>query len=145
MANPERGQTPEGLTPGGLTPAGSRARPGGGAELYAWLFMRGSGVVLLLLALGHLFIMHVFNSVHSIDYDFVAARYLRWFWRAYDLAMLWLALIHGLNGIRTLTDDYLRPPLRTAAVKLIYMVGVAFLVLGTWAIVGFRPATPGGM
>ena len=118
---------------------GSRSRPESGTELAAWLFMRVSGVVLLLLALGHLFIMHVFNSVHVIDYDFVAARYARLFWRAYDLALLWLALLHGLNGARILLDDYLRPPVRGLAVKALYGVGVVFLAIGTWVIVAFRP------
>ena len=122
------------------TSYGSRPRPSGGIELYAWLFMRISGVLLLLLALGHLFIMHVFNSVHSIDYDFVVVRYMGWFWRGYDLLMLWLAMIHGLNGLRTLADDYLRPPVRMFAVKTIYMLGIAFLLLGTWVIVAFQPA-----
>ncbi len=118
---------------------GSRERPTGGAELYAWIFMRLSGVALLLLALGHLFIMHVFNSIHSIDYDFVAARYTRLFWRGYDMAMLWLAMVHGLNGLRTILDDYLQPARRAAAVKLLYLVGIAFLALGTWAIISFQP------
>lgn len=123
----------------GVSPYGSRQRPSGGAELYAWLFMRLSGVVLLLLALGHLFIMHVFNSIHTIDYNFVAARYLRWFWRAYDGAMLWLAMIHGMNGMRTLLDDYLKPPVRGLAVKALYAVGLLFLVVGTWVVLFFKP------
>ena len=129
-----KGQTLE-----GLTPMGSRERPTGGMELYAWLFMRISGVLLLVLALGHLFIMHVFNNVHGIDYNFVVARYARRFWRGYDLAMLWLALIHGSNGARTILDDILRPPVRGLAVKVLYGVGLLFLVLGTWAIVFFHP------
>ena len=116
-------------------------RPAGGTELYAWLFMRISGVVLLLLALGHLFIMHVFNSVHNIDYDFVAARYLGLFWRGYDLMMLRLAMIHGMNGLRTLVDDYLRPPWRGLTVKGLYAVGALFLILGTWVIIAFKPVT----
>ena len=78
---------------------GTRPRPNGGAELFAWLFMRYSGIVLLLLALGHLFIMHVFNSIHVIDYDFVAKRYIGWFWRIYDGTMLWLAVILVFSGI----------------------------------------------
>ena len=53
--------------------SGHHERPSGGVELVAWLFMRFSGVLLLFLALGHLFIMHVINSIHEIDYDFVAA------------------------------------------------------------------------
>ena len=123
------------------TPYGSRERPTAGVELYAWIFMRISGVLLLVLALGHLFIMHVFNNVHGIDYNFVVGRYARLFWRGYDLAMLWLAMIHGLNGARMLLDDYLRPPLRVWAVRLLVLAGVAFLLVGTWAIDAFQPAS----
>ncbi len=122
----------------GLTPSGGRVRPSGGMELAAWVFMRISGLALLGLALGHLFIMHVFNSIHGINYDFVAGRYAGVFWRGYDLAMLWLAMIHGLNGLRTLMDDYLRSPVRGVAVKGLYLVGAVFLLLGTWVIVMFR-------
>lgn len=118
---------------------GGHERPSRGFELYAWVFMRLSGVLLLLLALGHLFIMHVFNSIHNIDYDFVASRYTLVFWRGYDLAMLWLAMIHGLNGLRTLVDDYLKIPLRRVAVTALYLFGISFLLLGTWVIVAFKP------
>ncbi len=123
----------------GQTPAGSRQRPTGGVELYAWLFMRISGIVLLVLALGHLFIMHVFNSVHNIDYNFVAARYTKLFWRGYDLTMLWLAMIHGLNGLRVVMDDTLKGLVRDVAVRALYVIGIAFLALGTWVIVMFQP------
>ena len=121
------------------TPGGSREKPAGGLELAAWIFMRLSGVALLLLALGHLFIMHVFNSVHGIDYNFVSARYLNLFWRGYDLAMLWLAVIHGLNGLRTLAGDYARPPLRGWIIRGIVVTGIFFLILGTWVIIAFDP------
>ena len=122
---------------------GSRVKPSGGVELAAWLFMRISGIVLLGLALGHLFIMHVFNSVHVIDYNFVAGRYAGIFWRGYDLAMLWLAMIHGLNGVRTLIDDYLHPPGREIAIKAMYLLGGLFLILGTWVILTFRAVSGG--
>ncbi len=119
---------------------GSRSKPSGGVELYAWIFMRLSGLILLFLALGHLFIMHVFNSIHSIDYNFVAARWERTFWRVYDMAMLWLAMIHGLNGLRTVLDDYIRPPAaRAVVIRTLYVLGAAFLALGTYAIVMFQP------
>lgn len=121
------------------TAYGSRPRPSGGAELYTWLFMRLSGILLLGLALGHLCIMHVFNSVHTIDYDFVAARYLRPCWRGYDLTMLWLAMLHGMNGLRILADDYLKPPARGGVVKALYAMGGLFLILGTYVIVAFTP------
>lgn len=123
------------------TSYGSKPRPAGGSELAAWLFMRFSGLALVLLALGHLFIMHVFNSIHVIDYDFVAARYLQLFWRLYDLAMLWLAMLHGINGLRTLVDDTLKPPVRGFVVKGLYLMGALFLLLGTAAILLFQPQT----
>ena len=39
-----------------------------------WLFMRISGLVLVVLAIGHLIIMHLINSVEIIDYHWVAMR-----------------------------------------------------------------------
>src|SRR5437588_718049 len=36
-----------------------RERPAGGYELWSWLFMRISGILLLVLAVGHVVIMHV--------------------------------------------------------------------------------------
>jgi succinate dehydrogenase / fumarate reductase, membrane anchor subunit len=118
---------------------GAHERPEGGFELTAWLFMRFSGVLLLFLALGHLFIMHVFNSIHDIDYDFVAQRYAGIFWRGYDLLMLWLAMLHGLNGLRTILDDLLKVSLRQFAVRVLYIVGGVFLLIGTWVILFFQP------
>ena len=43
-------------------PAAGRDRPVGGFELWTWLFMRISGIVLLFLAVGHVLIMHVFGT-----------------------------------------------------------------------------------
>ncbi len=117
-----------------------REKPPGGLELWAWLFMRASGVVLLFLALGHLAIMHLINSIHVIDFDFVADRYQTPFWRVYDSLLLSLALIHGLNGLRTMIDDYIRAP-RWRAVSLgsLYVLGAVFLTLGLAVIVAFNP------
>ncbi len=115
-------------------------RPSGGFELTAWLFMRVSGVALLVLALGHLVIMHLINSIDVIDYDFVVRRWATLGWRVYDLAMLLLALLHGLNGIRTLIDDYIRHTAwRRSALWMLGVVGVVLIVVGSWAILAFQP------
>jgi succinate dehydrogenase membrane anchor subunit len=117
-----------------------RARPESGLELYAWLFMRVSGVVLLFLALGHLLIMHIINNVDNIDFRFVALRYATPFWRTYDLVMLWLALIHGVNGVRTILVDYIGPRgWRAASLASLYVVGFIILALGSLAILTFQP------
>ena len=120
---------------------GSPGKPSGGFELWSWLFMRLSGLALLGLALGHLVIMHLLHNVDSIDYNFVAARYVGWFWRGYDGLLLVLAMIHGTNGVRILIDDYIHPPARRrAATFALYAVCGTFLVLGLFAIVVFQPA-----
>ena len=61
---------------------GRRQPPIGGSnfELYAWFFMRVSGLFLVLLAAGHMFIMHVFNDTLNLDYEFVAARWDTPYW-----------------------------------------------------------------
>ena len=122
-------------------PAG-RPRPSGGFELVAWFFMRVSGLVLLLLALGHLAIMHLLNNIDSIDFQFVAKRYATPFWRSYDLLMLILALLHGCNGLRTVLEDYChRPALRVAVISTLYVACFVFLVLGSLVILTFQPSS----
>src|ERR1700747_1669714 len=106
----------------------SRVRPPSGIELYAWVFMRLSGVLLLVLALVHLFYMHVLNNVAVIDFQFVARRYATPFWRTFDLLMLWLALLHGLNGLRTVVIDYVHSRgWRLAWLASIYVIAFVFL------------------
>jgi succinate dehydrogenase / fumarate reductase membrane anchor subunit len=84
--------------------SGRRVKPAGGFELGAWYFMRISGLVLVLLALGHLLIVHIIFNVETINYAFVADRWTApgWgvFWRLWDLAMVVLAVVHGFNGLR---------------------------------------------
>ena len=119
----------------------SRPRPESGVELYAWVFMRLSGILLLVLALVHLFVMHVVNNVDAIDFRFVAQRYATPFWRTFDLMMLWLALIHGLNGLRTVVIDYVRPRgWRFASLASIYVICFVFLALGSLVILTFEPS-----
>lgn len=115
-------------------------RPVKGFELYAWVFMRLSGVLLLFLALGHLTIMHLIHSVEEVSYDFVAERFTTPYWRTYDWLMLTLAMTHGVNGMRTIIKDYVhRPALRTFALYGLYIVGALLFVIGTWVLVAFQP------
>jgi succinate dehydrogenase / fumarate reductase membrane anchor subunit len=117
-----------------------KPRPESGLELYAWIFMRISGLALLFLALGHLLIMHIIHNVDHIDFQFVAARYATPFWRTYDLLMLWFAMIHGVNGIRTVLVDYVSARgWRVVSLASLYVLGFALLTLGSLAILTFQP------
>ena len=120
--------------------AAGRPKPESGLELYAWMFMRVSGVVLLFLALGHLLIMHIINNVENMDFRFVAQRYATPFWRTYDLVMLWLALVHGTNGLRTILADYIGSRgWRVFSLASLYVLGFVLLALGSLTILTFQP------
>ena len=123
-----------------LSATGGRERPAGGLELYAWLFMRVSGIALLRLALGHLAIMHLINSVDEINFAFVAARWANPLWRLYDWFLLFLALLHGFNGVRVMVDDYVRSPgLRVVSLVALYSLVLFFLFAGSLVILTFHP------
>src|SRR5262245_54402242 len=122
---------------------GHRVKPGGGFELRAWYFMRISGLVLVLLALGHLFVVHIVFNVETINYAFVADRWTApgtgIFWRLWDLAMINLAVLHGLNGLRQVLDEYIvRPARRVAAHTLIWTAAAILMVIGSYAILMFQ-------
>jgi succinate dehydrogenase / fumarate reductase membrane anchor subunit len=110
-------------------------------ELYAWLFMRVSGVILIVLVLGHLFIMNILDGgVQRINWAFVAGRWASPFWQVWDLLMLWLAMLHGTNGLRTIINDYTRRDgTRLMLKSVLYTATTITIALGTLVIFTFDP------
>jgi succinate dehydrogenase / fumarate reductase membrane anchor subunit len=101
-------------------------------ELHAWVFMRISGIVLIVNILD--------GGVQRINFGFVAGRYASPFWRLWDLLMLWLAELHGTNGLRTIINDYAeRPQTRFWLKMLLYASAVLVVALGTLVIFTFDP------
>ncbi len=121
---------------------GNRERPAGGMELWSWLFMRISAIVLLFLAVGHVLIMHVIGTgVSRVNFAFVATRWQNPFWRSWDWALLVLALLHGINGLRVIVQDYVKPPGARFAVNVFFsIVGFGLFVLGTVVVFTFDPS-----
>jgi succinate dehydrogenase / fumarate reductase membrane anchor subunit len=117
-------------------------RPVGGPELWWWLFMRVSGLLLVLLAVGHVLIMHVVDEgVDRVNFAFVQLRWQSVFWRTWDWMLLSLALVHGVNGLRIVVMDYARPAgMRVAANVFFYVLGFALFVLGTIVVFTFDPS-----
>ncbi len=114
-------------------------KPTGRFDLVMWFFMRLSGVLLLVLVLGHLGIMHLMTDIHNIDFLFIADRYKTPLWRIYDLFILMLALLHGLNGVRTVIDDYVHQKgWRVLALSLLFTITFAFAVVGSVTILTFK-------
>jgi succinate dehydrogenase / fumarate reductase, membrane anchor subunit len=113
----------------------------GNFELWAWLFMRLSGVVLVALVLGHLVIQLVVDGgVSKIGFAFVAGRWASPFWQGWDLLMLWLAMLHGANGMRTVINDYAERDTTRFWLKTLLLTATVFTVLlGTLVIFTFDP------
>jgi succinate dehydrogenase / fumarate reductase membrane anchor subunit len=106
-------------------------------EAAGWLYVRLSGVLLLFLVLGHMFLMHILVGVNRVDFAFVSARWTGLGWRAYDLAMLLLAMPHAALGLRSLAFDHLGTSLRPPLLGAGYAVCLIVTVLGTWVILTF--------
>ncbi len=82
-------------------------RTGLNLEKWGWIYMRVSGVLLIVLIFGHLFVnLLTGEGIHQIDFAFVGGKLSSPFWQWWDVLMLWLALIPGANGMRTGTNDY---------------------------------------
>jgi len=120
-------------------------RTGTNFEMYAWIFMRISGLLLVFLILGHLFIMLMLDGgVQRINFGFVAGRWASPFWQTWDLMQLWLAQLHGTNGLRTIINDYAeRDGTRFWLKTLLYTSSFLVLVLGTLVIFTFNPDISG--
>ena len=118
---------------------GPRSR-GSNFELWSWFFMRISGIVLVVMVLLHFAIMHVFTPIEQVNYAFVVGRYATPGWRIYDLIVLFLALIHGMNGVRVVSDDLFHSKgWRVVITSLIYLFAFVFLALGALVIFTFQP------
>ena len=121
--------------------APARRRRGINLEKWGWVFMRASGVVLVVLIFGHLFInLMVGEGIHALDFAFIAGKFATPFWQWWDVIMLWLALIHGSNGMRTIVNDYVTNA--TARKALVWALGLAaglLILLGTLVVFAFDP------
>lgn len=110
-------------------------------ELWGWLFMRISGVILVVLIFGHLFVnLMMGEGIKAIDFAFVGGKWSSPFWKVWDLLMLWLAMIHGTNGVRTVVNDYAEKKLTRKIFMGLLLIGFTVtVVLGTLVIFTFEP------
>ena len=121
------------------------ARKGVNWEKWGWIYMRLSGLVLIVLIFGHLLVNIVLgDGVKQIDFAFVAGKYATPFWQVWDLLMLWLAMIHGGNGMRTLVNDYAHNKTVNRVLRWAILAAVVVMVvLGTLVIFTFDPCPVG--
>lgn len=114
---------------------------GSNFEMFGWLFMRLSGILLIVLIFVHLYVNLVAgDGIQAVDFGFVAGKWADPLWQVWDLTMLWLAMLHGTNGVRTIINDYAEKSGTRFWLKMVlYAATVVILVLGTLVIFTFEP------
>ena len=121
----------------------SRGRPHGGFEFNMWLFMRVSGLLLIFLALFHMFWLHFVIGVENITFNTIVSRWTgphAVLWRTFDLLLLAFAFTHGINGLRNVLDDYFHSPGWRAFLSIGLMVFWFVLMgMGMFIIFTFVP------
>ncbi|MBK4348859.1 succinate dehydrogenase hydrophobic membrane anchor subunit [Lacisediminihabitans changchengi] len=126
-------------------PQGVRRHRRFNIEKWGWIYMRASGVVLVVLIFGHLFVNLVAGEgVKAIDFGFVGGKLSQPFWQIWDTLLLWLALIHGANGMRTIVNDYANNrTLRIIFKGALLAATIVLILLGTLVIYTFDPCPAG--
>jgi succinate dehydrogenase / fumarate reductase membrane anchor subunit len=122
-------------------PKSPRSRKGAKWEKWGWMYMRVSGALLLVLIFWHLIANLVLgDGISGIDFAFVAGKWASPTARIIDGTMLWLALIHGTNGMRTIVNDYTeREWIRKTLNVSLWTVCAALIILGTLVVTTFDP------
>ncbi len=109
-------------------------------ERYAFLFMRLTGIGLIILAVGHVVIQHVVNDVHDLTLEVVAATWNSWGWKVYDMLLLAFAIPHGVNGLRNVLEDYIHNPGTMKTINILLVIFVVATVI--WAAIGIALFDP---
>ena len=116
---------------------------GGGFELASWFYMRVSGAILSLMIIFHLMWMHYVIGLSNITFDVIAGRWTDpntgTLWRTFDLVLLILALVHGMNGTRFALEDYIHNRgWRVFAKTLLFVVFFFVIIAGAYVIFTFN-------
>jgi succinate dehydrogenase / fumarate reductase, membrane anchor subunit len=97
---------------------------------FSWIFQRISGLILVVVMIGHYILMH-YTPESGHTYDAVLARMQSNWYRVLDLVFLLLAMYHGLNGIWGIFRDYkLKPWQSITIIGLLIVSGLAFSLWG---------------
>lgn len=99
-------------------------------ELVWWVFMRMSGLILIFLVLGHIYMTFIQQSeIVSGEASTIVEKLKNPVWKFYDWLILVLAGLHGLNGARYSIEDYIqsRQARLWTKVLLYTLSGILFL------------------
>jgi len=101
-----------------------------------WVAMRGTGLLLSVLVLGHLLFVHILTNVSATNASFIERRWSSALWVTWDGTMLTAAFLHGAIGMTMVIRDYVsRRSYRRLSLGAVYILCCSFTGLGWYAIV----------
>lgn len=99
-------------------------------NIWAWLFHRLTGIVLVIGLLYHFYLMH-FMGHDNYTYEAVAKRLAEPSWKVFNIVFLVSALYHGFYGINGLITEYVREQSLKRILKfLVFVIPVGLAILG---------------
>ncbi len=119
-------------------------------ELYAWFYVRVSGVLFLLMGAFDILYINLVAGRGSVG----AGEQMRWaffpisfhssvvspntFWQIWSFLLVSMAITHGLNGLRIILDDYIRHPLWLKWLQAtVWLTWAVFIAMTTWIVFSF--------
>lgn len=109
---------------------------GNGAS--AWVWQRLTALGLLILLAVHFWLLHYADPSREVVFSGVQFRLRSLSWILVDLALLAMALYHGLNGLRNVILDYQTAPgLQRTLNVVLWTLGVLFFALGARTLAAF--------
>jgi succinate dehydrogenase / fumarate reductase, membrane anchor subunit len=114
---------------------------------FSWVFQRVTGLILVIVMIGHYILMH-YNPSSGHTYDAVLARMQTNWYRVLDLTFVVLGMYHGLNGIWGIFRDYKLKSWQTVTIMSIIIIGgLAFTLWGIKTIldIPYVPTSSSGL
>lgn len=96
----------------------------------SWVLQRITGLVLVVLMIGHYILMH-YQPESGHTYGAVLARMQHSWYRIIDITFVTLGMYHGLNGIWGIFRDYkMKPWAKLSIISALVIAGIAFTAWG---------------
>ncbi len=112
-------------------------RPAVSSEARWWLWMRITGILMVVFVFPHVIIKDVIVGVHNIDLNYVAQVWANILWRVFDFLLLFTTFTHGMMGLRQVLMDYIHSA--TGRRTVTWVLGILWFVIslaGAIAIIG---------
>ncbi len=107
------------------------------AEFAWWIFMRISGLLMIIVVTAHVYMTNIMINVGDVDFNFVATRLSTPWIKVFNTVLIILGMLHGANGLRYSIEDYNRKPGRRLLLKLIlYTLTTLILLMGLISLWG---------